>query len=220
MSLGAGRHRAVGEELAEWLEDVSAGGIGSRVVLVAVPAGWGRSAVLQQFAAVAAPTMARSPWSRRSPGTLPPGRAVQAEALQEALAAVAREPWVVRRLGLDTAAGRVQLGLGLGGLVASGPAAAAALLVASLAVTAAGSAWDDSPASEAGGVARAARVLARVSVQVPVVVIIDDADCLDPGLALALIRGLAGRLDGQVLVVAAAAPGSDLAARADPGSGI
>ena len=64
---------------------------------------------------------------------------------------MAREPWLVRRLGLDTAAGRVLLGLGLGGLVASGLAAAAALLVASLAVTAAGSAWDDSPAGEAGG---------------------------------------------------------------------
>ena len=118
---------------------------------------------------------------------------MQAEALREALAAVAREPWVVRRLGLDTAAGRVQLGLGLGGLVVSGLAAAAALLVASLAVTAAGNAWDDSPAGEAGGVARAARALARLSVSVPVVVIIDDADCLDPGLALTLIRGLAGR---------------------------
>jgi hypothetical protein len=34
-------------------------------------------------------------------------------------------------------------------------------------------------------VARAARTLARLSVQVPVVVIIDDADCVDLGLALA-----------------------------------
>ena len=91
--------------------------------------------------------------------------------------------------------------------------------MASLAVTAAGSAWDDSPAGEAGGVARAARALARLSESVPVVVIIDDADCLDPGLALVLIRSLAGRADGQVLVVAAAAPGSDLAGTLsrDPG---
>jgi hypothetical protein len=57
-------------------------------------------------------------------------------------------------------------------------------------------------------VARAARMLARVSV--PVVLVIDDADCLDLGLAAALIRGLVGRQDGQVLVVAAAAPDSDL----------
>jgi hypothetical protein len=50
-----------------------------------------------------------------------------------------------------------------------------------------------------------------VSVSVPVVVVVvDDADCLDPGLAVTLIRGLAGRCDGQVLVVAAAAPGSGL----------
>jgi hypothetical protein len=219
MSSEAGRQLAVGEELAEWLEDVREGGIGSRVVLVAVPAGWGRSAVLQQFAAAVGADDSPVTLVARVAGDLPPGRAVQAEALQEALAAVAREPWVVRRLGLDTAAGRAQLGLGLGGLVVSGPGAAAALLVASLAVTAAGSAWDDSPAGEAGGVARAARVLARLSVSVPVVVIVDDADCLDPGLALALIRGLAGRRDGQVLVVAAAAPGSDLAGTLtrDPG---
>src|SRR5262249_59041960 len=47
--------------------------------------------------------------------------------------------------------------------------------------------------------------------EVPVVVVIDDADCLEVDLAVALIRGLAGRQDGQVLVVAAAAPDSDLA---------
>ena len=230
MSLGAGRQRAVGEELAETLEDVSEGGIGSRVVLVAVPAGWGRSTVLEQFAPVAVaddgPAVLASADDgpvvlvARISGNLPPGRAVQAVALREGLEKVVREPWLVRRLGLDTAAGRVVLGLGLGGLVASGPGAAAGLLVASLAVTAAGSAWDDSPSGEDGGVARAARVLARLSVQVPVVVVvIDDADCLDPGLALALIGGLAGRQDGRVLVVAAAAPGSDLAGALtrDPG---
>ena len=49
--------------------------------------------------------------------------------------------------------------------------------------------------------------------------VIADADCLDPDLALALIRGLAGRRDGRVLVVAAAAPDSDLAGMLtrDPG---
>jgi hypothetical protein len=82
--------------------------------------------------------------------------------------------------------------------------------VASLAVTAAGNAWDASPAGEAGGVAQMARALARISVAVPVVVVINDADCLDTGLAMALIRGLADRQDGHVLVVAAAAPDSDL----------
>jgi hypothetical protein len=41
---------------------------------------------------------------------------------------------------------------------------------------------------------------------------IDDADRLDPGLARALVKNLAGRCDGQVLVVAAADPGSELVA--------
>ena len=211
MSLGAGRHRAVAEELVEWQEDLAERGIGSQVVLVAVPPGWGRSAVLREFAAVAGRDDGPVTLVAEVPGDLPPGRAVQAAALRDALAAFGRQPRVIRLLGLDTAAGEVQLGLGLGGLLASGPVAAASLLVASLAVTAAGNAWDGSPAGEAGGVARAARGLARVSVTVPVVVVIDDADCLDVDLAVALIRGLAGRQDGQVLVVAAAAPDSELA---------
>jgi hypothetical protein len=200
----------VAEELAEWREDV-AERIGSQVVLVAVPPGWGRSAVLRQFAAVAVGDDGPITLVAVISGDLPPGRAVQAQALREAITAFSGEPRVIRLLELDTTAGQMQLGLGLGSLVVSGLAAAVSLLVASLTVTAAGNVWDGSPAGEAGGVARAARALARVSVSVPVVVVVvDDADCLDVGLALALIRGLAGRRDGQVLVVAAAAPGSDL----------
>jgi hypothetical protein len=219
MSLGAGRHRVVAQELVEWREDLAERGIGSQVVLVGVPAGWGRSTVLAEFAAVAGGDDGPVTLVAAISGGLPPGRAVQAQALREAMAAFGEQLRVVRLLGLDTAAGRMQLGLGLGGLMASGMTAAASLLVASLAVTAAGNAWDGSPAGEAGGVARAARAVARVSVQVPVVVAIDDADCLDVGLALALIHGLVGRWDGQVLVVAAAAPGSALvtALTTDPG---
>jgi hypothetical protein len=48
---------------------------------------------------------------------------------------------------------RRRLGLGVGGLLVSGPAAAASVLLASLAVTAAGNAWDGSPAGEADAVA-------------------------------------------------------------------
>jgi hypothetical protein len=209
MSLGAERHRGVAAELVEWWEDL-AGGIDSRVVLVAVPPGWGRSAVLREFAANVGGDEGPVTLVTEIEGDLPQGRAVQAAALQEALAGFGREPRVIRLLGLDTAAGQLQLGLGLGGLLVSGPAGAAAMLVASLAVTAAGNAWDASPAGEAGRVARIARELARISVAVPVVVVIDDADCLDADLALTLIRGLAGRQDGHVLVVAAAAPDSDL----------
>ena len=42
------------------------------------------------------------------------------------------------------------------------------------------------------------------------VVIIDDADWLDEGLAVTLIENLAARHDGHVLVVAAVDPGSSL----------
>jgi hypothetical protein len=46
---------------------------------------------------------------------------------------------------------------------------------------------------------------------VPVVVMIDDADALDPGLALALVENLIGYEDGRVLVIAVVDPGSGLA---------
>lgn len=85
MSLGAERHGALGEELAEWLEDVTEGGIGSRVVLVGVPAGWGRSTVLQQFAAVASADEGPIVLVAQISGDLPAGRAVQALGLREDL---------------------------------------------------------------------------------------------------------------------------------------
>jgi len=42
---------AVGGELVEWWEDVIVGGIGSRVVLVPAPSGWGRTRLLDDFTA-------------------------------------------------------------------------------------------------------------------------------------------------------------------------
>lgn len=42
---------AVGEVLVEWWEDVVLGGIGSRVVLVSAPLGWGRTRLLDDFTA-------------------------------------------------------------------------------------------------------------------------------------------------------------------------
>jgi hypothetical protein len=219
MPLGSGRHRAAADELAEWWEDLCERGIGSQVVLLAVPPGWGRSAVLEEFRAVAEGDAGPVALVAAVDGDLPSGRTVQAAALRDALVAATdpdrgplaqRAAGVIRLLELDKVPGQVQLAVGLGGLLVSGLAAAASLLVASLAVTAAGNAWDASPAGEQGAVARAARELARVSMSVPVAVIVDDADCLDPGLAATLIRGLAGRRDGQVLVVVAAAPASRL----------
>ena len=59
-------------------------------------------------------------------------------------------------------------------------------------------------------VARLARAVAAVSVSVPVVVIINDADHLEPDLAVVLVENLIGRFDGRVLIVAAVNPGGDL----------
>ena len=47
---------------------------------------------------------------------------------------------------------------------------------------------------------------AAVSVSVPVVVIMDDADQLEPDLAVILVENLIERIDGHVLVVAAVNP--------------
>ena len=194
-------------------------GIGSQVVLLAVPPAWGRPAVLNKFRTVVEDLDAPVTLVVGIDGRMPPGVAVQAVALREALLTAAVRSRLAELLGLDASAGRVQLGLGVGGLFVSGLAAAASVLVASLAVTAAGKAWDGSPAGEEGAVARAARAVAAVSVSVPVVVIIDDADRLDPGLARTMITNLAGRWDGQVLVVVAADPGSDLIAALTSGAG-
>ena len=68
------------------------------------------------------------------------------------------------------------------------------------------------PAGQDGALARTARAVAAVSVQAPVTVIIDDADCLDEGLAVTLVENLTARQDSQVLIVAVVDPGSALPA--------
>jgi hypothetical protein len=217
MALRGTQQLAVLGELTEWWEDLCQLRIGSQVVLVAVPPGWGRSAILKEFRAVIEDPDGPITLVLAIEGSLPPGLAVQADVLRQDLAvAVQRSPvaeqWsqVAGLLNLNTAAGKAVLGLGVGGLFVSGMAATASVLLASLAVTAAGNAWDGSPTGEEGAVARVARAVAAVSVSVPIAVVIDDADCLEPDLAVTLIRNLAARHDGQVLVVVAAASDSDL----------
>ena len=111
---------------------------------------------------------------------------------------------------MDRLGGITQMGLGVGRLFVSGLAAAVGFLVAGAAVAAAGKAWDDSPAGQDGALARAARAVAETSVRVPAVVIIDDADSVNQGLAVTLIENLAARHNGHVLVAAAVDPGGSL----------
>jgi hypothetical protein len=84
MSGESGRHEAVAGELAECWEDLC-GGIGSQVVLLAVPPAWGRPAVLNKFRTVVEDLDAPVTLVVGIDGRMPPGVAVQAVALREAL---------------------------------------------------------------------------------------------------------------------------------------
>src|SRR6202034_700699 len=101
---------------------------------------------------------------------------------------------------------------GTGSLLMSGMTGTISLLLAGLAAVAAGGAADGSPGREYGGAARAARVVATVSASAPALVVIDDADYLEPGLAVTMIENLIDHYDSQVLVGAAVDLGSHLEA--------
>jgi hypothetical protein len=209
-----GRHAELVAELAEWWEDLWQAHTGSRVVLVPVPAGWGRSTVLNRFATtIASREDAPVTLTVRIEGQKLPGEpALQAHVLRTCLAEAARRHRAAELLGLDEPSGQAQLALGVGGLFFPGLPAGISFLLAGLAVGAAGKAWDASPAGQDGALARTARAVAAVSVEAPVTVIIDDADCLDQGLAVTLVENLTARRDSQVLIVAAVDPGSTLPA--------
>ena len=211
MGGGSGRHAELAGELVEWWEDLWQRGMTSRVVLVAVPPGWGRTTVLDRLAEAAGADDAPVTLIARINGReLPEQAGAQAAVLRDCLAEAGTRHPVAELLGLDRLGGITQMGLGVGGLFVSGLAAAVGFLVAGVAVAAAGKAWDDSPAGQDGALARAARAVAETSVQVPAVVIVDDADWVDEGLAVTLIENLAARHDGHVLVVAAVDPGGSL----------
>jgi tetratricopeptide (TPR) repeat protein len=219
------RHAELAAELTEWWEDLWQAHTGSQVVLVAVPTGWGRSTVLDRF-------KERIDARNDAPVTLTvriEGQALQAletagfraqalaralkvQVLRADLGEAAEHHRVVERLGLDEPVGQAQLGLGVASLFFSGLTAGISFLLAGLAVGAAGKAWDDSPAGQDGALARTARAIAAVSVQAPVTVIIDDADCLDVDLVVTLVENLTARQGSQVLIIAVVDPGSALPA--------
>jgi hypothetical protein len=83
----AGRHAELAEELIEWWDDLCRLGAGSRVVLVAVPPGWGRTTVLKQLAeAVGAADAPVTLLARIGGQELPDEHALQAAALGTCLA--------------------------------------------------------------------------------------------------------------------------------------
>jgi hypothetical protein len=201
------RQKAAATELAQWWDGLRPGGGGSHVVLLAEPAGWGRTTVLDQLPEIIrtdAPILEVRINGRSLPGR--PG--LQAAALRDSLlgAGVRRQAAAL----LCTSRLRGAPRLGAGSLLLAGMAGAISLLQAGLAAAAAGGVPDNSPASENGAAARAARVVAAVSASAPALVVIDDADYLEPGLAVTMIENLIDHHDSQVLVVAAVDLGSDL----------
>ena len=203
------RQRAAATELAQWWGGIRHGGIGSHAVLLAGPPGWGRSTVLDQLPEMIAGADAPISLVVRINGrSLPDGSGPQAQALRDGLlhAEVRRQAAVLLCASRQRGAGRLGRSacsirhgrddLGAGGRPGGGRR---------------GQAADDFPAAENGAAARAARVVAAVSASAPALVVIDDADYLEPGLAVTVIENLIDHDDSRVLVVAAVDLGSDLA---------
>jgi hypothetical protein len=133
-------------ELVEWWEDLWQRGMTSRVVLVAVPPGWGRTTVLDQLAeSVGADDAPVTLIARINGRELPEGPDAQAAVLRDCLAEEGTRHRAAELLGLDRLGGGTQMGIGVGALFVSGLAAPIGFLVAGVAVGAAGRAWDDSP---------------------------------------------------------------------------
>ncbi len=204
------RHELVLQELTEWWEDLCTRGIGSQVVLVEVPAGWGRTTLIDRFAAILeqddAPVTVVVRIDAKFLTLLPGGEPTRGRVLADLLADAGRHHRVAELAAVDRPAGAVQLGLGVGALFATPLASAAAMVLGTVVVGAAAKAWDDSPVGESGALARAARSVAALLVKVPVVVLVDDVDLLGRDLAVALAENLVTRPGGQVLLVATTDP--------------
>ncbi|HEY4854474.1 MAG TPA: hypothetical protein VII22_27115 [Streptosporangiaceae bacterium] len=205
------RQKAAATELAQWWDGLRLGGIGSHAVLLTGPAGWGRSTVLDQLPEIISRADAPISLEVRINGkSLPHGPGLQAPALRDGLLGTEVRRQAAALLCRSRLRGAPRLGTG--SLLLTGMAGTISLLLAGLAAAAAGGVADDCPASENGAAARAARVVAAVSASAPALVVIDDADYLEPGLAVTMIENLIDHHDSRVLVVAAVDLGSDLAA--------
>jgi hypothetical protein len=213
------RQEAAATELAQWWEAVRLGGVGSHAVLLAAPDGWGRSTVLGRLPEVIsgpdglAGLVVRV--SGRSLAGQPGGAGEQAAALRDCLLGDEVRRQAAELLCRNRVSGlmrsRSVMRPGGPSLVPSGLAGTVSLLLAGLAAATGGGAADGSPDSQDGAAARAARIVAAVSPAAPVLVLMDDADALETGLAVTMIENLIEHHDSRVLVVAAVDVGSDLA---------
>jgi AAA ATPase domain len=205
------RQKEAAADLAQWWDGVRQGGVGSHAVLLVGPEGWGRSTVLDQLPDIISTSHALVfPLVRINSRTLPAGPGQQALGLRDGLlgAEVRRQAAALLCLSRLRSAPR----LASRSLLTSGIAGSISLLVAGLAAAVRGSLADEISADANSVAARAAQVVAAVSASAPTVVAIDDADYLEPSLAVTVVENLIDQDDSQVLVVAAVDVGSDLAA--------
>ena len=202
-------------DLREWWEDSWRLRIGPRIVVVEVPDRWGRTAVFDELAAgiESADDAPVTIVIRISGRGVVGGVGLQAQIMRDLLSGAGQGHRAAELLGVDSVAGGAQFGLGVSALLAVGFPAALGMFLAGIAAGAAGKVWDDSSAGQASAVATAARSVAAVSARTPVVVLADDAESLDVHLAMVVLENLVSRGDGQLLVVVAASPGSELADR-------
>jgi hypothetical protein len=227
MSVLGPAHEEAAGELREWWEDLWQRRIGSQVVVLKTPGGWGHARVLDRFAEDV--DIADGPVTiviRIVGGELPDGPGLQAAEVRGRL--VSEPLWrrAAELLDVDSAGGRAELAVEISGLLIP----AGALLLANRVAVMLRKLSERRAAGEGGGadsaataaqieaVARAARAVASMSRQVPVVVLIEDAERVDVDLAASLLENLMFRGDGQVLAVVTAAPGSRLTAILRTGS--
>jgi hypothetical protein len=205
------RQKEAAAELAQWWDGIRQGGVGSHAVLLVGPEGWGRSTVLGQLPGIISGTDAPlGPLVRINGRSLPDEPGLQALALRDALLGAEVRRQAAALLCRSRLRGAPRLGVG--SLLLSGIAGTISLLVAALAAAANGSLANGTPADANGAAGRAAQVVAAVSASAPILVVIDDADYLEPRLAITVIENLIDQHDSQILVVAAVDLGSDVAA--------
>jgi hypothetical protein len=208
--LGA-RQKEAAAELAQWWDGIRQGGVGSHAVLLVGPEGWGRSTVLGQLPEfISWDDAPVCPLVHINGRSLPAEHGPQALAVRDGLLGLEVRRQAAALLCSSRLRGAPRLGIG--SLLLSGIAGTISLLVAGLAAAAKGSLADDSSADANSAAARAAQVVAAVSASAPTLVVIDDADYLEPSLAVTVIENLIDQDDSQVLVVAAVDLGSGVAA--------
>ena len=187
------RQKAAAAELAQWWDGLRLGGIGSHAVLLAGPAGWGRSTVLDQLPEIIRADAPIGLEVRINGRSLPDGPGLQAQVLRDSLLGPE-----VRQQAAALLCRRWLLGarrLGIGSLLLTGMAGTISLLLAGLAAAAAGGVADDCPASENGATARAARVVAAALQGL----ILDPYTTVDASVHRELVRGFTAFVAGENL---------------------